>query len=124
MPRRRKLDNSEQQSVSETRPPKTKSRKRAGTEILQAGQSGEWTEAEALKQNALRSLETGKSLTLDLSDLSHLDASALQILLAIQREQKTAGRQFNIANSSPELTAWFDLAGATDFSRPSQGQEG
>jgi len=50
--------------------------------------SGNWMPVEELRDEALKVLGEGKDVTLDLKSLDHLDASALQILLALDMEQK------------------------------------
>jgi anti-anti-sigma regulatory factor len=42
----------------------------------------------------------------------HLDTSALQILLALDREQRQRGGQLRLENPSASLRRWFDYAGA------------
>jgi anti-anti-sigma factor len=55
-------------------------------------------------------LET--NLVLDLRDIDYLEASALQIVLAIAAEQRRRGRHLQLVNASAELGRWFELAGA------------
>lgn len=70
--------------------------------------------AEELRAVALGALEAGNDITLNLDRVDHLDASALQILLALSAEQKKRGRDFQLVNASPNLLQWFGLAGAAD----------
>lgn len=53
-------------------------------------------------------------MTLNLKDVDHLDAGALQILLVLKIEQKKRGRQLDLIDVSPHLRRWFDHAGAVD----------
>ncbi|MGD0731331.1 MAG: STAS domain-containing protein [Terracidiphilus sp.] len=76
--------------------------------------SGDWMPAEELRNAALGALEAGSDVTVNLAGVDHLDASALQILLVLDAEQKRWGRSFNLANSSPQLRYWFEYAGAAD----------
>jgi ABC-type transporter Mla MlaB component len=48
------------------------------------------------------------------SQVEYLDAGALQILLALDAEQKSQGRHLELANASTHLRQWFDYAGAAD----------
>jgi anti-anti-sigma factor len=82
-------------------------------EMLEAGRSGEWVPVEELRESALTALAEGKDVTVNLSTIDYLDASALQILMALAVEQKKAGRRLNLANVSPSLQQWFDYSGAT-----------
>lgn len=67
--------------------------------------------AEELRDAALGALEAGGDVTANLAKVDHLDASALQILLALDAEQKKKGRKLKLENASPRLRQWFDLAG-------------
>jgi len=57
-------------------------------------------------------LEAGCDVTANLGNIDHLDASALQILLALDAEQKKQGWNLEIANASQHLWQWFEYAGA------------
>lgn len=82
--------------------------------IFEVERSGDWMPVEELRETALKALGEGKDMTLDLKNLDHLDASALQILLALEMEQKKQGRQLHLANVSAHLRQWFDYSGAVD----------
>jgi anti-anti-sigma regulatory factor len=75
---------------------------------------GDWMPAEELCAAALAAVEAGNDLTINLDRIEHLDASALQILLALDAEQKKRGRGLELADASPHLRQWFDYAGAAD----------
>ncbi len=87
---------------------------------LHAARSGQWIEAEAIRRWAVEQPEppagaspaNAPELILDLSGLEHLDTSALQILLALDREQRQRGGQLRLENPSASLRRWFDYAGA------------
>ena len=81
--------------------------------LIDAGSSGDWLSAEELKQEALEVSGEGKDVTLNLANFNHLDASALQILLALDLEQKKRGQHLRLVNVSQDLLRWFDYAGAT-----------
>lgn len=70
--------------------------------------------AEELKRAAMAALDEGLDVTIDFDGLDHLDASALQILLALNAEQKRLGRNLRLANASSHLQRWFEYSGATE----------
>jgi anti-anti-sigma regulatory factor len=70
---------------------------------------------EELREAALAALRDDCDLTLNLANLDHLDASALQILLALDREQKRNGRRLELDNLLPALREWFGYAGAAEL---------
>ncbi|HUD74655.1 MAG TPA: STAS domain-containing protein [Terracidiphilus sp.] len=82
--------------------------------VFEVGRSGDWMPVEELREEALKVLGEGKDVTLNLNSLDHLDASALQILLALDMEQKKQGRQLHLTNVSAHLRPWFDYSGAVD----------
>ena len=81
--------------------------------IIKVECSGDWMAVEELWQKAQAAVQAARDVTINLEKIDHLDASALQVLLAIQREQKRLGRGLEISNASPSLRQWFDYAGAT-----------
>ena len=82
--------------------------------VFEVERSGDWMPVEELREAALKVLGEGKDVTLNLKSLDHLDASALQILLALEIEQKKQGRQLHLPNVSAHLRQWFDYSGAVD----------
>jgi anti-anti-sigma factor len=56
-----------------------------------------------------------RDLVLDLSGVDHLDASALQVLLAIRAEEQQRGGCLQLVNPSVSLRRWFDYAGAASL---------
>jgi anti-anti-sigma regulatory factor len=85
-----------------------------GRASIDVERSGDWMPAEELLAAALGAIEGGSDVTLNLGGIDHLDASALQILLALDTEQKRRGRQLEVANASPHLRKWFEYAGAAE----------
>jgi anti-anti-sigma regulatory factor len=79
--------------------------------VIAVERSGDWMPADELREAALVSVREGKDLTLDLDKVDHLDASALQILLALEAAQKEPALHTDLANASPHLRQWFDYAG-------------
>jgi len=73
-----------------------------------------FTPASELRDALLKALADGNDLKLDLAGLSHLEASILQVLLALQLEQLKSAKSLRLVNLSPELYRWFELAGAAD----------
>ena len=82
--------------------------------VVEVERSGDWMPADELRAAALAALEAGNDVSLHLGGIDHLDASALQILLALDAEQKVQGRHLELANAAPHLRQWFEYAGAAD----------
>jgi anti-anti-sigma factor len=68
--------------------------------------------AEELREAGLTALLASKDMTLNLDRIDHLDASALQVLLAIEVEQENLGQHLHLVNASPRLLERFELSGA------------
>jgi anti-anti-sigma regulatory factor len=81
---------------------------------IEACRSGEWMPEEDLRTEALSALQAGGDVTVNLGNLEHLDASALQVLLALAAEQAKLGRKLELANASAHLRQWFEFAGAAE----------
>lgn len=79
---------------------------------IHAVRGGDWAPAEELKELALQALREGKDLSVNLSGVGHLDASVLQVLLAIETEQKRKGSKIQLLNASTDLQKWFEYSGA------------
>jgi anti-anti-sigma factor len=82
--------------------------------VIEVERAGDWMSAEELRNASLQALGEGTDVTLNLDKVDHLDASALQILLALDTEQKKNGRHLHLANASSHLRQWLDYAGASD----------
>lgn len=67
--------------------------------------------AEELREAALAALSRGKDVILNLDRVDHLDASALQILLALHAALKMRGQNLLLLKASPRLRKWFEFAG-------------
>jgi anti-anti-sigma factor len=75
-------------------------------------------EAAALRQWAMEQLsaeEPAHDLVLDLDGLEHLDASVLQVLLAMDAEQHRRGGALHLEHVSHRLEQWFGYAGAAEL---------
>jgi ABC-type transporter Mla MlaB component len=81
---------------------------------IEVERSGEWMPAEELRDAAVELLSEGKDIAVNLDRIDHLDASALQILLALEAEQNKQGRKLELVKASPHLRSWFEFAGADD----------
>jgi anti-anti-sigma factor len=81
---------------------------------IDVDRSGDWMPAEELRQAAIAALTTSNDMALNLEGIEHLDASAMQVLLALEIEQINRGRHLDLVNASPSLRRWFELAGASD----------
>ncbi len=85
-----------------------------GPHVIAVERSGDWMPADELRKCALTALSEGKNVTLNLDKIDHLDASALQILLALDAELKKRGENLRLAKVSPHLHKWFEFAGADE----------
>jgi ABC-type transporter Mla MlaB component len=73
-----------------------------------------WMPVEELREAALDALRNDADPILSLDRINHLDASALQVLLAFQSEQKERGQDLQLTNVPLYLRQWFEYAGAAD----------
>jgi anti-anti-sigma regulatory factor len=79
--------------------------------VILVTHEGEWLPPEELRAIALAAVDTDGSLTVNLEGVEHLDASALQMLLALAAERKKRGKGLRLANASLALSRWFEYAG-------------
>ncbi len=79
--------------------------------VISVTREGDWLPLPEFLALALSAAEEQGNLTVDMLGVDHLDASALQILLALGAERKKHGCGFRLANASPALTHWFEYAG-------------
>ncbi|MGA9672193.1 MAG: STAS domain-containing protein [Terracidiphilus sp.] len=91
--------------------------------LINVERSGDWMPAEELREAALDALSQGSDINLNLDKIDHLDASALQILLALDAEQKKRERDLRLENASPRLRKWFEFAGVADQFFHGRGKE-
>jgi anti-anti-sigma factor len=80
--------------------------------VIDVERSGDWMPAEELKESAMIALAVSNNMTVNLNRIDYLDASAMQILLAIETEQQNSGQHLHLVNASPRLLEWFELSGA------------
>lgn len=76
--------------------------------------SGDWMPSEEFLAAARAAAAEGADVTIDLHEVHHLDASALQVLLALDTEQKKQGRSLQLMDVSPQLRQWMEFAGVSD----------
>jgi len=70
---------------------------------------------EELRETAIAASVQKRDVTLDLNRVDHLDASALQILLALDTDLKNRGQKLRLAKVSEHLQKWFGFAGVDDW---------
>ena len=97
--------------------------------VIDAGCKGEWTDADDLRLKLMAeidcrsrhddailagdaSTESRFDLAIDLSGLDHLNAGALEVLLAAEAELHGRGGRLVLAGVSESLERWFGYAGA------------
>ena len=79
--------------------------------VIIVTREGEWLAPEELRALALSAVDVDGNLTVNLEGVDHLDASALQMLLALAAERKKRGKGLRLANASLALSRWFEYAG-------------
>ena len=82
--------------------------------VINATRDGEWLPPDEFRAVALSAVQAEGDLTVNLQGVDHLDASALQILLALAAERKKRGRGLCLANASTPLSHWFEYAGGRE----------
>lgn len=83
----------------------------AKTQVIHPIRDGEWVPGEEFQAEAVKLLDAGANIRADLEGIDYLDASSLQILLAIHAGQKAKNRGFSMTGLSPALHQWFRYAG-------------
>jgi anti-anti-sigma regulatory factor len=68
----------------------------AAETIINVTRDGDWLPPEEFRAAALSAANAGGNLTVNLQGVDHLDASALQILLALAVERKKRGRGLSL----------------------------
>ncbi len=82
--------------------------------VIDVIRDGDWLPPEEFRAIALSAAQAEGDLTVNLQGIDHLDASALQILLALAAERKKRGKGLYLANASPTLSHWFEYAGGRE----------
>ena len=83
------------------------------SQVIAVERSGEWKPADELKTLVENALQACGSIAFDLKNLSYIDASALQVLLAAHSQQGRIGHPTHLINLSPDLRHWLEISGAT-----------
>jgi len=78
--------------------------------VILVTREGDWLPPQELRALALSAIDTDGNLTVNLEGVDHLDASALQVLLALAVERKKRGKGLRLANASLALSRWFEYA--------------
>ncbi len=73
---------------------------------------GEWLPREEFYAQVLGLTTKGVDIVVDLFGVEYLDASSLQMLLALNVSQKSKSHALSITRASPGLMCWFGYAGA------------
>jgi anti-anti-sigma factor len=79
--------------------------------VINVTRDGDWLPLEEFRAVALSAAQAEGDLTVNLEGVDHLDASALQILLALAAVRKKRGAGLYLANASTSLSHWFEYAG-------------
>ena len=78
---------------------------------------------EDLREAALVASSASGDVAVNLQGIDHLDASALQVLLALDAAEKTRNHNLLLTNVSPLLRQWFDFAGVVDLHFPDRAEQ-
>lgn len=72
--------------------------------------------AESLKTTVLPFLEAGSDVSLDFSDVEYIHAAALQVLLALQKDLKSAtGKTVTLVGAGTRVRELFRISGTEDL---------
>ncbi len=80
--------------------------------------SGDWVAPDLLQDAALAALRKQMDVRVSLEAVEHLDASALQILMALGASLERDAHKLELIEPPPALERWFQLAGATALLHP------
>ena len=83
------------------------------TQLTATGSSGDWLPSDELQSSAVAALSGNLDVHVFLESVDHLDASALQLLLALAAELRKGGRRLELVRPSGALERWFHYAGAS-----------
>ncbi len=82
--------------------------------VINVTRDGDWLPPDEFRAVALSAAQADGNLTVNLQGVDHLDAGALQILLALAAERKKRGGGLCLANASTSLSHWFEYAGGRE----------
>lgn len=80
---------------------------------IHVARGGDWLPRDEFLKAAVDAAAAAADVVVSLEGIDYLDASALQILLALHAEQKRKSRHLLLTNASPALRRWFEYAGAS-----------
>jgi len=86
--------------------------------VILVTRDGEWLPPRDFHALALSAADVDGNLTVNLEGVDYLDASALQILLALAVQRKQRGRGLGLENASTALSRWFEYAGGREHISP------
>lgn len=86
--------------------------------VINVTRDGDWLPPQEFRAIALSAAATEGNLTVSLRAVDHLDASALQILLALAAERKKRGKGLRLTDTSMALSRWFEYAGKRENISP------
>lgn len=86
--------------------------------VINVTRDGDWLPPQEFCAIALAAAGTDGDLAVSLQGVDHLDASALQILLALAAERKKRGKGLRLADTSLALSRWFEYAGGRENISP------
>ncbi len=85
---------------------------RPAIQVIKVARDGDWLAADEFREACAQAADGRIDVHIDLEGLEHLDASALQILLALRVKQQRNDRRLSLINPSASLLRWFEFAGA------------
>jgi anti-anti-sigma factor len=75
-------------------------------------------EAGALREAAVGVLAGASDVIVDCQAAEHLNGAIVQVLVCLKREVEGAGRRFVLANASPAVQRFLEVAGLTQLLSP------
>ena len=68
-----------------------------------------------LADEVLASVDSGRKLVLDLSELNFIDSMGIHFVVTAHQHAQAEGREFSIVRSGPEVDRLFQLVGLGDI---------
>lgn len=96
---------------------------RAGTGCLRIAGAVDVRQADLLLQSARELARRGGEVTVDVTDASHLDGSAWQILIALDQSLKRRGLRLRLGELPPALRAACAIGGFDFVTESGHGTE-
>ncbi|TAM99543.1 MAG: anti-sigma factor antagonist [Rhizobiaceae bacterium] len=79
--------------------------------------------AAPLRDEARCLVQSRKNVAIDWSAAEHVGASALQVLLALQKSLEADGRKLSVAADNASVRRYLELAGLSGYFRQEGGQD-